>query len=909
MKKVLIAVLTGFCFSIASAQDTYIIVFHPGKSQKAENLKLNIREKRHLSSINGFSAKLTPRQLYGLQHNPNVKYINKDRTVKLSPQAASVVALSTQITPPGIVRIGATRHPKFGNTRGIGVGVIDTGIDPHIELNVVGRVDFSGEGGDFDGAGHGTHVAGIIGAINNDIGVVGVAPGVDLYSIKCLGSDGTGTYEGIIAGLDWATQNADKIAVVNMSLGGVGYLQSLHDAVKAAEAAGILVCVAAGNDGFRDIYGYDKVWGNGDDFTPSDLPEALTVSAMYDIDGYAGGAAGPGDDQMAGFSSFSTTVVPWNPVNSPGAGIDLAAPGMNILSTYKGNAIAILSGTSMATPHVTGMAALYMLLHGRAHNADEVHAVRQGLINEGQAQNQWLVGFTNDKDQNPEPLVYYGGGIPIPTNNHAPVLQPFVSDTTHMEVGATVTFPLVASDPDGDTLQYLIRTGDGVTASITGNTLTVTGVSDALTWVAVGVVDPYGAVNQKAGWFYVGHPDFPPYMITKFDNSVTVDPLGTLSLEVIHGDPNNDPSHIYLNPYDSTNIRISLIDNGPNVSSWVVITSLKNEVSINNQVPLCVEAANVWSCVWFYVNVNRLNNGLPTITPDPFPTVYVKAGETKTVPMNWSDPDGDHVSLNWGNNDAESGYPVNASFSIDTVRRMAVIKGIKPYSGGAYNDDRDLVWFDMRDGWGAYVYRQALIFVNPADSVPADTEAPRANITSPAAGAILSGIVTGMVSATDNIGVTGVAYFSGDTQLSEWLTVAPYSLTVDTRLYPNDTYPVHVRARDAAGNEGRSATVNFTIFNAPPLPVDTAGPVLNNIKIVVPKNGQASFSFNAADVSGVITMAIRFDNVSLGSCSNTTYCSKTYQSKNISAGVDHTVTFTATDGLGNQRTETRTMRK
>jgi len=701
-------------------KEIYIVVFHPGKSQKPEDLKLDIKAKRHIKSINGFSAELTPRQLYGLQHNPNIKYINRDRPVQLSPQVATVITLSTQITPPGVVRIGATRHPKFGNVRGIGVGVIDTGIDPHIELNVVGRMDFSGEGGGFDGAGHGTHVAGTIGAINNDIGVVGVAPGIDLYSIKALNSDGSGSYESIIAALDWATQNADKIAVVNMSLGGVGYLQSLDDAVRAAVNAGIVVCVAAGNDGFRDIYGYDHVWGNDDDFTPSDLSEALTVSAMYDIDGYPGGAAGAGDDQMASFSSYSTTVVSWNPVNSPGAGIDLSAPGVNVLSTYKGNAIAILSGTSMATPHTTGMVALYMLEHGRAHNAAEVHAIRQALINEGQPQSQWLVGFTNDKDVNPEPLVYYPGGVPIPTNNHPPVLQVFAPDTTHMPVGATRTFTLVASDPDGDPLQYLIRTGEAVTASITSNILTVTGTADALTWVVVGVVDPYGAVNQKAGWFYVGNPDFPPYMITKFENTVFLDPLSTIQLEVIHGDPNGDPSYIYLNPYDSTNIKVRLIDNGANVSSYVVVTSLNATESSGNQIPLCVFANTIWACVWFYANVQRLHNADPWVSPDPFPEQYVKVGQTITVPMNWGDADGDIVSLRWGNVDAEAGQLVNTAFSIDTQNKRAVITGIRT-GACCFRDDRDLVWFSLQDGYGAYVWRSFFIFPVQADQPPPAT--------------------------------------------------------------------------------------------------------------------------------------------------------------------------------------------
>ena len=245
--------------------------------------------------------------------------------------------------PEGITRIGGSVTSV--DFSGVGVAIIDTGIDlDHPDLNVAGGVDIVGQaggsdnGGD-DGHGHGTHVAGTIGAIADGEGVAGVAPGIDVYAVRVLDDNGSGTYGDIIAGLEWVLTQ-DDIRVVNMSLGGAGDPAGntmLEDAIQAAIDAGVVVCIAAGNDA-TDTSG----------FVPAGYDLGIVVSA-YDSYG--------GDNGPAYFSNY-------------GDAVDIAAPGMAITSTYLDGQYAALSGTSMAAPHVAGAAAAYIAKYPGLNNAE-----------------------------------------------------------------------------------------------------------------------------------------------------------------------------------------------------------------------------------------------------------------------------------------------------------------------------------------------------------------------------------------------------------------------------------------------------------------------------------------------------------------------------------------------------------
>src|SRR6266545_36739 len=300
------------------------------------------------SALKGYSATMPVADVQALRRDPNVASISLDRQVHIDGQTI----------PTGIKRIdGKKSSTVSGNGRGsvdVDVAVIDTGISTsHPELNVVGGRACSGTTFN-DQNGHGSHVAGIIAARDNGSGVVGVAPGARLWAVRVLNASGSGTFSQIICGVDFVTRNAATIKVANMSLGGAGFDpgtgcstgDALHDAICRSVQAGVTYVVAA---------------ANAANTIPAAYNEVITVSALADFNGLPGGGAAPTcrsdvDDTFADFSNF-------------GADIDLIAPGVCILSTYKGTGFAVLSGTSMASPHVAGAAALYISTHPGASPA------------------------------------------------------------------------------------------------------------------------------------------------------------------------------------------------------------------------------------------------------------------------------------------------------------------------------------------------------------------------------------------------------------------------------------------------------------------------------------------------------------------------------------------------------------
>ena len=267
-----------------------------------------------------------------------IKAVGSWTPEQLPAPETPVITPEEKEVPWGVKRVNAPGVWDTTMGEGVKVAVIDTGMDyNHPDLKDVyagGYNAIVSTNPPLDDQGHGTHVSGTIAAVRDAKGVVGVAPGVRLYAVKVLDAHGSGSYSNIVDGIQWAVDN--KMQVINMSLGGGSGTPALQKALAAADKAGVTIVCAAGNDSGPVNY-------------PAKYPQAIAVSASDP------------SDKLASFSSR-------------GAEIAFIAPGVNIPSTYKDSAYKTMSGTSMASPHVAGLAAIAV-----AGGADTPAKVRAAL--------------------------------------------------------------------------------------------------------------------------------------------------------------------------------------------------------------------------------------------------------------------------------------------------------------------------------------------------------------------------------------------------------------------------------------------------------------------------------------------------------------------------------------------------
>lgn len=467
------------------SRETVIVVLHDGAGRPADVAA--DMERRHGGrtgfvyehALKGFSMELPPKAFNAIARDSRVRSVEFDQVA----QTASEIPTGVQrIFAPGNsnLDIDATDDYRVD----VDVAVIDTGIDmDHPDLNVVGGTDcasgsrFSsscvGTTGE-DGNGHGTHVAGSVAAIDDGKGVVGVAPGARLHAVRVLDNRGSGQISWIVAGIDWVTARADEIEVANMSLGCECTSSSMNTAIANSVAAGVTYAVAAGNN--------DK---DSSTFSPANHPDVITVSALADFNGLPGGGAASTcradvDDTLADFSNW-------------GASVEIAAPGVCIRSTWLKGGYNTISGTSMASPHVAGAAALLMSgLSEMAPSTVETTLVGEGNLDwtddSGDGVQEPLLDVSDTLVFNPTMV----GQTTEPTTNSPPT-----ASFTYSCTGRTCDFDARASsDSDGTITSYSWNFGDETAA--TGATTSHTYAADGSYTVTLTVTDDDAATASAS---------------------------------------------------------------------------------------------------------------------------------------------------------------------------------------------------------------------------------------------------------------------------------------------------------------------------------------------------------------------------------------------------------------------------
>ena len=412
----------------STAEATYIVVLDPSTTSAVATATRHEQrfgaevEAVYSHALAGYAAELTAGEAARLRTDDSVAYVEREQVLELAQSVPQVV-------PTNIERVGADRNPRIDiDSRDdvridADVAIFDSGILPkHPDLNVASSVTCSHPSGCVAGSGdvrgHGTLVAGIVGALDNGFGTVGVAPGARLHSVGVCNAEGACFPSQILAGIDHVTARGD-IEVVNMSLGGPNFPDqaAISQAITASVARGVVYVAAAGNS-------------HADAATtfPANHPDVITVSALADSDGNPGGT-GPGltcrptstDDVLADFSNFGTVV-------------EVAAPGVCILSTWNNGAYNTISGTSMASPHVAGAAGVLTSGTRDPTNRTQVLAIRSQIVSSGN------LNWTDDSgDGVKEPLLDVHDATKFPPGSGPPPNPPVTifSDTFETATGWT----------------------------------------------------------------------------------------------------------------------------------------------------------------------------------------------------------------------------------------------------------------------------------------------------------------------------------------------------------------------------------------------------------------------------------------------------------------------------------------
>ncbi len=433
--------------------NSFVVVVKNGVNASAGDLTARYGGKvtrTYGSALHGFAVDaMSEAQARRLAADPAIAYVQRNGVYRIS---------GTQTNPPswGLDRIDQRNLPLDNSytypstASSVHAYIIDTGIRfSHQDFQgraVSGRDTVDNDNDATDCNGHGTHVSGTVGGAS-----YGVAKGVTLVGVRVLNCQGSGTTAGVVAGIDWVTANAIKPAVANMSLGG-GVDATLDSAVQNSIASGVTYAVAAGNG---DQFGNPQ---NACNSSPARVPAAITVGATQS------------NDQKASFSNYGTC-------------LDIFAPGVSITSAWNTSDTATntISGTSMATPHVTGAAALVLA----ANTGFSPQQVRDTLVTNATPN---VVG--NPGTGSPNRLLFVGGSTPPPTNDFSIAVSPNSGSTT---AGGSVTASVSTAVTSGSAQTVsLSAAGLPAGASATFNPTSVTAGGSSTLTISTSASTPAG---------------------------------------------------------------------------------------------------------------------------------------------------------------------------------------------------------------------------------------------------------------------------------------------------------------------------------------------------------------------------------------------------------------------------------
>ncbi|WP_339298072.1 S8 family serine peptidase [Paenibacillus sp. FSL R5-0623] len=784
--------------------------------------------KHEFETIPAVSATVTNADLHELASDPNIAYIERNITFRITGGDFKVTAVPTEQTQWNFQAVQPTKMWDEGNTgAGVKVAVIDSGIFAHSELTIAGgvsTVDYTSSYNDDNG--HGTHVAGIIAAKSGNGGLVGVAPDVQLYAVKAMGEDGEGTLIDVLEGIEWSIQNG--MDIINVSLGTDTDSSLLKEMIDNAYNAGIVVVGAAGNS---------QEDANGNPI-PISTP---TVNYPAKYDSVIAVAAVDNLNQRGGFSSV-------------GEEVELAAPGVDVISTYVKadgtGGYGKSSGTSQAAPHVAGMIALLMQKYPNMSNVELREEIKKYAVDLGAPGRDIEYGFGS---------LSFNKDVAPPAN----VTNLAVADKSENSISLSWSNP-----QDADFATNNIYANDVKVGTTNGEVFTLENLQSNTSYtIAVKSLDQNG--NESAG----------EVVVAKTDADVTA-PAEVRNLAVAEK-TTTSAKITWTNPTDSDFLRVNLTQNGTSVGSATTTEHEFTGLTPSTTYVFDFKTEDASGNVSAGQSVTVTTDDLPvadTTAPDEVSGLSIGEVTTTSAEINWINPsDADFEKVNL--------YKDNV-FVGDASGTRYVFTGLNPSTN--YELKAKTVDANGNESAGE------MVTVTTKDNQPVIDTTPPAEVSNLTVGEVTTTTAeVSWVNPSDPDFVKSNLYVNG-TLVGE----TPGTSYVFNGLTADTNYVLQLKTVDANGNESSG---RYVMTKTKPVP-DSTPPVDNTAPAEVSNFTVVGETNSSIDVSWTNPIDVDFAkaNVYL----NGTFVSNTtnpfFKFVGLTENTDYTIVVKTVDINGNE---------